>query len=302
MTKEFWLLAGLVWSLGCGAGVRMASPSHSTGQPVAAGVAPPLPLLPGEVEQPKPREEISEEIYAASISYDLGPMRADAPPPASPPPPPPPPVAPELPPKAKVETASSAAASDLSKDPRAPAPGPLLIYRASFLLSVYEVDKTQATLTQAVEGLGGYVSAQTDTQITLRVPAAKFQQALRAVEGAGKVRARNVQASDVGDQYRDLELRLRTAELLRTRLEAMMARTEKVPDALAVQAELERIVREIEQLKGELRALADRIAYSTLVVEFRAEARPDLDDGAVFRLPFAWLDELGLHHLLELAP
>ncbi|HEX6244587.1 MAG TPA: DUF4349 domain-containing protein, partial [Polyangiales bacterium] len=210
--------------------------------------------------------------------------------------------APALPPKAKVDSSTTPPAAELAKDVQAQTPGPLLVYRASFLLSVYEVDKTQAALTQAVSGLNGYVAVQTDTQLTLRVPAAKFQDAVRAVELAGKVRARNVQASDVGDQYRDLELRLRTAELLRARLEAMMARTEKVADALAVQTELERIVREIEQLKGQLRGLGDRIAYSTLVVEFRAESRPELDEGNVFRLPFAWLDELGLHHLLELAP
>jgi hypothetical protein len=294
-----WLLAALVLSVGCGAGARGARPAYSVAHGTSAPSAPPLPLLPGEAAAPTPRQEVSEEIYATQVTYELGPTRYDAEAPAPPPPPPPPERAPDLPPKAKVETS---AAAEPAKDARASTQGPLLVYRASFLLSVYELDKTQATLTQAVEGLGGYVAAQTDTQLTLRVPAPKFQQALRAVEGAGKVRARNVQASDVGDQYRDLELRLRTAELLRARLEAMMARTEKVPEALAVQTELERIVREIEQLKGELRGLSDRIAYSTLVVEFRAESRPDLDDGNVFRLPFAWLDELGLHHLLELSP
>jgi hypothetical protein len=106
----------------------------------------------------------------------------------------------------------------------------------------------------------------------------------------------------VGEQYRDLGLRLHTAEMLRQRLEAMLAQADEVPDALKVQAELERIVREIEQLKGQLRTLNDRIGYSTLVIEFRPEARPELDDSEVFKLPFPWLDQLGLHQLLELTP
>ena len=76
----------------------------------------------------------------------------------------------------------------------------------------------------------------------------------------------------------------------------------KIDDALRVEKELERVVREIEQLKGQLRSLTDRIAFSTLIVEFRPEVRPDIDDSDVFRLPYPWLDELGLHHLLELNP
>jgi hypothetical protein len=180
--------------------------------------------------------------------------------------------------------------------------GPILIYSASFVVAVYEVEKTQATLKERTKELGGFVSTQTDNQLTLRVPAERFEQALLAVEGAGKVRSRNVQASDVGDEYRDITLRLHTAELLRERLETMLAKAEKVSDALEVQAQIERIVREIEQLKGQLRGLNDRIAFSTITIMFQPEARPDLDDSDVFKLPYPWLDELGLHNLLELAP
>jgi hypothetical protein len=178
---------------------------------------------------------------------------------------------------------------------------PILVYTASFLLSVYEVDKAQRALKAAVAELGGFVSAQSDTAMTLRVPADRFERALTAIETSGKVRARNVQALDVTEQYRDLGLRLSTAETLRMRLEAMLARAQNVEDALRVERELERIVREIEQIKGTLRSLHDRIAYSTLTVEFRPESRPELDDSDVFQLPYPWLDEIGLHYLLELA-
>lgn len=180
--------------------------------------------------------------------------------------------------------------------------GPLLIYTASFQLHVYEVEKAQAALKEAAKRLGGFVAEQTDSALTLRVPSARFEEALAAVENTGKVRARHVQALDVGDQYRDLTLRLRTAEALRDRLEAMLARAAKVEEALQVERELERIVREIEQIKGQLRAMGDRIVLSTITVDFRPEARPDLDDSDAFRLPYPWLDELGLHHLLELRP
>jgi hypothetical protein len=180
--------------------------------------------------------------------------------------------------------------------------GPLLIYTAAFQLHVYEVEKAQTELKAAAKRLGGFVSEQTDTALILRVPSAHFEEAIAAIESTGKVRARHVQALDVGDQYRDLTLRLRTAEALRDRLEVMLARAAKVEEALHVERELERIVREIEQLKGQLRSMGDRIVFSTLSVDFRPEQRPDLDDSDAFRLPYAWLEELGLHHLLELTP
>ncbi|MFT3925694.1 MAG: DUF4349 domain-containing protein [Myxococcales bacterium] len=207
--------------------------------------------------------------------------------------PPPPPVAPQLPPgdAPKAEVASDAVQ-----------PGPILIYRASFLLSVYEVEKTQAALKAKAKELGGFVSEQNDSMLTLRIPSSHFEQTLTAIEAAGKVRSRNVTAADVGEEYRDVTLRLRTAELLRQRLEAMLAKAEKVSDALEVQAQIERIVREIEGLKGHLRNLSDQIAYSTITIQFQPEARPDLDDSDVFKLPYPWLDELGLHNLLELVP
>jgi Domain of unknown function (DUF4349) len=180
--------------------------------------------------------------------------------------------------------------------------GPLLIYTAAFQLHVYEVEKAQLELKAATKRLGGFVSDQTDTALILRIPSARFEEALAAVESTGKVRFRRVQALDVGEQYRDLSLRLRTAEALRDRLETMLARAAKVDEALQVERELERIVREIEQIKGQLRAMGDRIAFSTITVDFRPEARPDLDDSDAFRLPYPWLEELGLHHLLELTP
>jgi hypothetical protein len=213
--------------------------------------------------------------------------------------------APAAAPLAVAETAQNANKAGQPNEaarPDAQHTGPLLIYTASFQLHVYEVEKAQAVLKEAAKRLGGFVAEQTDSALTLRVPSARFEEALAAVESTGKVRARHVQALDVGDQYRDLTLRLRTAEALRDRLEAMLARAAKVEEALQVERELERIVREIEQIKGQLRAMGDRIALSTIVVDFRPEARPDLDDSEAFRLPYPWLDELGLHHLLELRP
>jgi hypothetical protein len=65
-----------------------------------------------------------------------------------------------------------------------------------------------------------------------------------------------------------------------------------------VERELERVTRDIEQIKGRLALLGELLRFSTITVHFEA-VRVE----AVARenpLPFDWLQRLGLPHLLRL--
>lgn len=181
-----------------------------------------------------------------------------------------------------------------------PPPGPLLIYQAELTLAVHEVETTQRAVIGVARELGGYLAYQDDMRVTVRIPARRFEDAIQRLERVGDVVHRNVQAIDVTEEFRDLTLRLRNAEVVRDRLEALLARAEKVEDALKVQAELARVTETIEQLKGRLRYMQDRIAYSTLTVIFQPRPTEQIGQPEVYRLPFPWLDELGLPSLLNL--
>ncbi|MCO5170258.1 MAG: DUF4349 domain-containing protein [Planctomycetes bacterium] len=181
-----------------------------------------------------------------------------------------------------------------------PPGGPLLIYQADITLAVHEVGTTQRAVIGIARELGGYLAYQDDTRVTVRVPAGRFQDAVDRLERVGDVVHRNIQAIDVSEEFRDLTLRLRNAEVVRERLEAILARAEKVEDALKVQAELARVTEQIELLKGRLRFLQDRLAYSTVTVHFRPRPTEQVGQPDVYRLPFSWLDELGLPALLNL--
>lgn len=180
-----------------------------------------------------------------------------------------------------------------------PVRGPLLVYTANFQLSVFEVEKSQREAKAMALQLGGFVARQSQATITLRVPAPRFEEAVLAIERIGKVLSREIEALDVGERYRDLTLRLKTLEAMRARLEELLARAANVKEALEVEQQLERVLGEIELLKGQLRSLDDRIAYSTLTLSFTPTPQPTLDQGAVFRLPVPWLQDLGVHSLLE---
>lgn len=177
--------------------------------------------------------------------------------------------------------------------------GPLLIYTAEVHLAVFETEQALGAAEKIMRDARGYLVQRTNRNITFRVPAEKFQGALAAVLALGDVLHQDVKARDVTDEFHDTQTRLRTLEALRGRLEELLARADKVEDALAVERELGRIVTEIEQLKGRLKLMRELVAFSTLTVELQPRAEKTMVSSD-FYLPFPWLQSLGLGELLSL--
>jgi hypothetical protein len=175
--------------------------------------------------------------------------------------------------------------------------GQMLIYTANLTMAVYQVEHGLAEVERIAKELGGYLAARTDLMITVRVPRAQFDKALKAIEPSGDVVHREIKAEDVTDEFFDLEVRLRNARAMRDRL-AKLLQQAAVKEALDIEKELARVTEEIERIEGKLKFFRHRVEYSTINVTFQprgatVETRP-------LRLPFSWLDELGLPHLLQL--
>lgn len=181
---------------------------------------------------------------------------------------------------------------------RATTKNPQLIYTATLTLAVFQTRDAMAAIERLARDSGGYLVRQNDTSITVRVPARGFRGALDAIGKVGDELHREVNARDVTDELTDLEVRLRNSEEVRRKLEALLDRAQNVEHALAVERELERVTRTIEQLKGRLKLLGELLAFSTVTVNF--QARPTDHVVRETRLPFPWLGELGLPSLLSL--
>lgn len=174
-----------------------------------------------------------------------------------------------------------------------------LIYDGVLVLAMFDVARTQAQVIELVEREGGYVSTRTNWQMVLRVPAAKFRALLDEISGLGDLLDLRWQAQDVTAAVRDVQIRLQSALAMRERLELLLERADKVEDALAIEEQLRRVILEIEQLKAALRGYQERIAYSTITVEFRPKRAAEIKDED-FSLPFRWLNELGVQRLLDI--
>jgi uncharacterized protein DUF4349 len=204
-------------------------------------------------------------------------------------PPPTPPPPPTQPPQQQAEPQTTSDATS----------GPLLIYEAILNMAVYQVPDNQRAVISIAQELGGFLATQNDQAVTIRVPASKFHEALGRIEALGDVLHRNIQAQDVSQEFRDLQIRLRNSEAIRDRLATLLQQARNVEESLSIERELERVTTDIETMKGRIRFLEDRIGYSTITVNFQPQEQENLQ-GDIFHLPFDWLYNLGLRTLLNL--
>jgi hypothetical protein len=147
--------------------------------------------------------------------------------------------------------------------------------------------------------MGGYLASRSDAAIVVRVPKARFQDLIAEIAKVGDVLHRNIEAIDVSDQVVDLEARLKNARAMRDRLEQLLQGAKATKDALEIEKELGRVMADIEVMEGKLQLYNDKIAYSTVTVSFQPLHTNQVHSMA--RLPFPWLNELGLSSLLQVS-
>lgn len=154
-----------------------------------------------------------------------------------------------------------------------PAVGPRVIKTATVELEVARDELEQATRDSiAIAGrFGGFVLS-TDSHsdrsatstVVLRIPADSFERALADLEGLGDVKGEQISGQDVGQEFVDMEARVRNLEAQETVLLRLMDRAASVSDTIRVQRELQGVQMEIERLTGRLRYLEDQTDLGTI--------------------------------------
>jgi hypothetical protein len=109
--------------------------------------------------------------------------------------------------------------------------------------------------------------------LEMKVPSARFDDAMHGMAPLGKVERSVATAQDVGEEFVDVTARIANAKRLESRLVALLTtRTGKLEDVLAVERELARVREEIERYEGRMRYLSSRIAVSTIVATVHEKA------------------------------
>jgi len=153
--------------------------------------------------------------------------------------------------------------------------GRRLVRTADVGLVVADVPAARREVVALTRRAGGFVGTEgesrqgerTEVRLTLRIPAARFDEVLDALTAAGDdVAYRNVRVDDVTEQYVDLEARLRARRAVLDRYLVLLARADDVGEILAVEARVAETQEAIESAQGQLRSLRDRVGLSTIEV------------------------------------
>src|SRR5207247_9407050 len=126
---------------------------------------------------------------------------------------------------------------------------------------------------------GGFVlTSQTQGSaagtMTIRVPAARFDQAFGQVGQLGTVESSTVTGKDVTNQYLDYRAHLQNLIGRRTVLRSLLAQTTTIGESLRIYNELADVQEQIDRIQGELRYLNDQVDESTLTVDLHEASVP----------------------------
>lgn len=191
-----------------------------------------------------------------------------------------------------ADNAIPAAAVDTAAPATNPAEKRQVVYGATFKVVVANLRGSLEQVREMATEFGGYMQEEIGGTITVRVPAAKFEEAVEVIEGIGEVVSRQLRAQDVTDAMRDLRIHLDNDEKLRQRLQALLAKAEKVEDALKIEAELARVTESLDRTKGQLRVLESQVAMSDIRVELNTPVGQPAN-GTGPGLPFDSIEMIG---------
>ncbi|MFZ3493929.1 DUF4349 domain-containing protein [Streptomyces sp. 5.8] len=179
---------------------------------------------------------------------------------------------------APAPAASGAPAPGADKSqPQAPAARTQIIRTASLGVETADVQKATAGARTAAENAGGYVGNEGTTRapdgsmtstVTLRVPGERFDAVLAAMEGAGKLLERKVEAQDVTQKVADVDSRVKSQQASVVRVREMMEKASGLSEVVTLEAELSKRQADLESLLAQQTALKDQTSLGTITLTF----------------------------------
>jgi hypothetical protein len=182
--------------------------------------------------------------------------------------------------------------------PRAPAPAPAPApipdverLTAGIVVQVDDRDAAQRVVIADAEALGGWFSALGAQNVTVRVPNAKVPAMLERIRTLGEVVDRSFGREALGQQLADARSALAARQEVLARYYEVLGQAG--PDSVvAVESEIDRVIREMESYQGRIRALEDRGTWAQVDVSFQFRDRSA--PAPTGQSSFAWINRVDL--------
>lgn len=163
-----------------------------------------------------------------------------------------------------------------------------LIKNGNISFETEDLAKTKGTIATAAKKYKAYISSDNaytsqdriSNTLTVRVPASSFDDFLKDItEGIDELESKNINISDVTEQFLDIEARLRTKKKLEVRFTELLAKAKNVSELLDIERQLSNVRSEIESVEGRLKYLSNQVDFSTLNVTFYKKTTQDTKFG-----------------------
>ncbi len=148
-----------------------------------------------------------------------------------------------------------------------PAAARMVHYDGYVRLRVARLEEGLDAVRAEAEALGGHVEQVSGNRIAVRVPVASFRAGFDRILTLGEVLDKSLTAQDVTDAFTSVDLRLKTAEATRTRLQALLAKAEEEQEKLQLIRQIQRLTEEIDRLTAQVRTLSALASFSRISVD-----------------------------------
>lgn len=177
----------------------------------------------------------------------------------------------------KVKVPNAQAASP-SRTPQIAREGKVTLYVAN-------VDRAVTALTALTHRQDGEIfalqlqnadgaSEKPSADMSVRVPAEKFDETMASLGRIGTIRDRSVTAEDLTGDLSDSSARLRNLRRTEDDIRKIMDRSGTVGQVLEAENQLSRVREQIETLESSLKVMRGRVTYSAIEISAQAEAVP----------------------------
>lgn len=183
-----------------------------------------------------------------------------------------------------------------------------IIKEGDITFKVKDLDKSKASIIDLIKSLNGYISSDREykssnritNSLTVRIPNENFEDFFKKLsQNAEYIDNKNINFSDVTEEFIDVETRLRNKKALENRFIEILKDANSVSEILEVEREIGAIREDIEATEGRLNYLKSRITLSTIYVNMYQEIQGEYKENPVVKsLKNGWSYFIGFLLLL----
>ena len=142
-------------------------------------------------------------------------------------------------------------------------------------LETKNFDDVISNINEAVNEYGGYVqSSSINTygdnsryyDATIRIPADKYKEFLKQIEGSGNVSSYSEKVDDITTEYNDKQARLNSLKAEESRIMEFYQKAESISELMDIEQRLSDIRYEIDYIETQIKNYDLLVAYSTLTI------------------------------------